>query len=148
MPLLLRMARYTQEELETMLQEVDLRVTGHRLTVLATVAKVRQPITVYELVEVLRKKHDIDQATVYRNLASLHEAGLLRRLDFNHGHAHYELETGRASHQLVCQKCETIEKIEGVSVEDAVKKMLKKSKKFKNMTTHSIEVYGLCKSCA
>jgi Fe2+ or Zn2+ uptake regulation protein len=142
------MARYTQEELETMLQESGLRVTGHRLTVLASVAKVKQPITVYELVEMLRKKNNIDQATVYRNLSSLHEAGLLRRLDFNHGHAHYELETGRASHQLVCQKCETIEKIEGISVEDAVKKMLKKSKKFKNTTTHSIEIYGLCKSCA
>lgn len=142
------MARYTQEELETMLQESGLRITGHRTTVLATVAKVKQPITVYELVEVLRKKHNIDQATVYRNLSTLHEAGLLRRLDFNHGHAHYELETGRASHQLVCQKCETIEKIEGISVDDAVKKMLKKSKKFKNTTTHSIEIYGLCKSCA
>lgn len=142
------MARYTQEEFETMLQEANLRITDHRLTVLATVAKVRQPITVYDLVEVLRKKHNIDQATVYRNLSSLHEVGLLRRLDFNHGHAHYELETGRASHQLVCQNCETIEKIEGISVDDAVKKMLKKSKKFKNTTTHSIEIYGLCKSCA
>jgi Fe2+ or Zn2+ uptake regulation protein len=142
------MAAYTKDELQTMLQEADLRVTSHRLSVLAYVAKVKQPITVYELVEVLRKKEDIDQATVYRNLSSLHEAGLLRRLDFNHGHAHYELETGRASHQLVCQKCETIEKIEGISVEDAVKKMLKKSRKFKNATTHSIEIYGLCKSCA
>ena len=142
------MARYTQEELQVLLQESGLRITDHRLTVLATVAKVKQPITVYELVEVLRKKNNIDQATVYRNLSSLHQAGLLRRLDFNHGHAHYELETGRASHQLVCQKCETIEKIEGVSVEDAVKKMLKKSKKFKNTTTHSIEIYGTCKTCA
>ena len=142
------MARYTQEELQVLLQESGLRITDHRLTVLATVAKVKQPITVYELVEVLRKKNNIDQATVYRNLSALHQAGLLRRLDFNHGHAHYELETGRASHQLVCQKCETIEKIEGVSVEDAVKKMLKKSKKFKNTTTHSIEIYGTCKTCA
>lgn len=141
------MAIYTQEELVTMVQEAGLRVTGHRLTVLLAVAKVRQPITVYELVEVLRKKHNIDQATVYRNLSSLHEVGLLRRLDFNHGHAHYELETGRASHQLVCSKCETIEKIEGVSIDDAVKKMLRKSKKFKNITTHSIEIYGVCKKC-
>ena len=142
------MASYTKDELQTMLAEANLRITEHRLTVFSTVAKVRQPITVYDLVEVLRKKHNIDQATVYRNLSSLHEAGLLRRLDFNHGHAHYELETGRASHQLVCQKCETIEKIEGISVDDAVKKMLKKSKKFKNTTTHSMEIYGLCKSCA
>jgi Fe2+ or Zn2+ uptake regulation protein len=142
------MARYSQEELETMLQEAGLRVTDHRCAVLATVAKVKQPITVYELVEQLRKKFAIDQATIYRNVSSLHEAGLLRRLDFNHGHAHYELETGRASHQLVCQKCETIEKIEGVSIDDAIKKMLKKSKKFKNTITHSVEIYGVCKSCA
>lgn len=141
------MAIYTQVELKTMLEESALRVTEHRLTVLASVAKVKQPITVYELVETLRKKKDIDQATVYRNLSALHEAGLLRRLDFNHGHAHYELETGRASHQLVCSTCETIEKIEGISIDDSVKKMLKKSKKFKNVTTHSIEIYGLCKKC-
>lgn len=142
------MAMYLKDELVTMLQEAGLRVTDHRVSVLQAIAKVKQPITVYELVDVLRKKDNIDQATVYRNLSALHESGLLRRLDFNHGHAHYELETGRASHQLVCQNCETIEKIEGVSVDDAVKKMLKKSKKFKNTTTHSIEIYGLCRSCA
>lgn len=142
------MATYSKEDLITMLKEVDLRVTDHRLLVLETVAKVRQPITVYELVDTLRKKEDIDQATVYRNLSSLHEAGLLRRLDFNHGHAHYELETGRPSQALVCSNCETIEKIEGVSIDDAVKKMLKKSKRFRSTRTHSMEIYGLCKSCA
>lgn len=142
------MATYSKDDLTTMLKEAGLRVTDHRLLVLETVAKVKQPITVYELVDGLRKKENIDQATVYRNLSSLHEAGLLRRLDFNHGHAHYELETGRASHQLVCSKCETIEKIEGISIDDTVKKMLKKSKKFKQTTTHSMEIYGLCKTCA
>lgn len=142
------MATYSKEELTTMLKESGLRVTDHRLLVLETVAKVRQPVTVYELVDTLRKKENIDQATVYRNLSSLHESGLLRRLDFNHGHAHYELETGRASHQLVCNNCETIEKIEGVAIDDTVKKMLKKSKKFKQITTHSMEIYGLCKTCA
>ncbi len=142
------MASYTQEELTGMVQEAGLRVTGHRLAVLGYLSKVKNPVTVYELVDALRKKDNIDQATVYRNLASLHEAGLLRRLDFNHGHAHYELETGRASHQLVCSNCETIEKIEGISIDDTVKKMLKKSKKFKQTTTHSMEIYGLCKNCA
>jgi Fe2+ or Zn2+ uptake regulation protein len=142
------MATYSKEDLILMLKEAELRVTDHRLAVLSYLSKVKQPVTVYEIIEVLRKKENIDQATVYRNLSSLHEARLLRRLDFNHGHAHYELETGRASHQLVCSNCETIEKIEGISIEDTVKKMLKKSKKFKNTTTHSVEIYGLCKVCA
>lgn len=142
------MASYSKEELTVMVQEAGLRVTEHRLAVLAYLAKVRNPVTVYGLVDALRKKDNIDQATVYRNLSSLHEAGLLRRLDFNHGHAHYELETGRASHQLVCSNCETIEKIDGISIDDIVKKMVKKSKKFKQTTTHSMEIYGLCKTCA
>jgi Fur family ferric uptake transcriptional regulator len=142
------MATYSKNELTLLLQEAGLRVTKHRLLVLETVAKVKLPITVYELIDTLRKKENIDQATVYRNLSSLHEAGLLRRLDFNHGHAHYELETGRPSHQIVCGNCETIEKIDGISIDDIVKKMLKKSKKFKHTTTHSMEIYGLCKTCA
>lgn len=142
------MATYSRNDLTEMLKEAGLRVTDHRLAVLEAVAKVKQPITVYELVDDLRKKHNIDQATVYRNLSSLHEAGVLRRLDFNHGHAHYELETGRPLHSLVCSNCETIEKIEGISIDDTVKKMLRKSKKFKSTRTHSMEIYGLCKSCA
>lgn len=141
------MAKFSKEDLVHMIKEKDLRVTAHRLAVLTYVSKVRQPVTVYEIMEVIRKKYNIDQATVYRNLSSLHEVGLIRRLDFNHGHAHYELETGRASHQLVCSTCETIEKIEGISIDDIVKKMLKKSRKFKNVTTHSMEIYGLCKEC-
>ena len=142
------MAIYSKDDLIHMIKEAGLRVTDHRLAVLSYLSKVKQPVTVFEIIEVLRKKDNIDQATVYRNLSSLHEARLIRRLDFNHGHAHYELETGRASHQLVCSNCETIEKIEGISIEDTVKKMLKKSKKFKNTTTHSVEIYGLCKICA
>jgi Fur family ferric uptake transcriptional regulator len=142
------MAAYTHEELINILKEADLRITNHRLAVLSYIAKLKQPATVYEIVEAIRKKDDVDQATVYRNITSLEQAGLLRRMDFNHGHAHYELETGRPTHQLVCNNCETIEKIEGISIDVTVKKMLTKSKKFKKTTTHSIEIYGLCKSCA
>ena len=142
------MASYQKSELIELLKESGLRVTDHRLLVLETVAKVKQPITVYELVDDLRKKHNIDQATVYRNLSALHEAGVIRRLDFNHGHAHYELETGRPLHALVCSNCETIEKIEGIAIDDTVKKMLKKSRKFKSTRTHSMEIYGLCRSCS
>lgn len=140
--------KYTEDELIEMLLEATLRVTPHRMLVFSIVAKSRTPLTVQVIVEKARKKEDIDQATIYRNLSSLHEAGLLRRLDFNHGHAHYELDRGDSSHQLVCTNCETIEKIEGVSLDEVIKKMIKKSRKFKSTTTSSIEIYGFCKNCA
>ena len=119
------MIKYNKIDLIQMLKKAGLRVTDHRLAILLFLSKVRQPITVYELVETLRKKESVDQATVYRNLNSLENTGLLRRLDFNHGHAHYELNSGKTSNQMVCSNCENIERIEGISIDDAVKKMFK-----------------------
>ena len=142
------MATYLKEDLIKMIKKAKLRITEHRLAVLLFLSKVKQPVTVYELVEALRKKNNIDQATVYRNLETLHDAKLIRRLDFNHGHAHYELETGRASHNLVCSNCEVMEKVEGVVVEDIVKKILRKSKRFKSTAINSLEIHGFCKNCA
>ena len=140
--------KYTEDELLEMLHDAGLRVTPHRFLVFSIVSKSRSPLTVQTIVDKARKKEDIDQATVYRNLLSLNNAGLLRRLDFNHGHAHYELDRGDSSHQLVCTNCETIEKIEGISLDEVIKKMVKKSRKFKSTTTSSIEIYGFCKNCA
>jgi Fur family ferric uptake transcriptional regulator len=142
------MTAYSKDNLISLLKKAELRVTGHRLALLLYIARARQPVTVYELVDAIRKKEDIDQATIYRNLSSLNMAGLLRRLDFNRGLSHYELETGRASCTLVCSNCKTIEKIEGISVDDIIKKVFKKSRKFKSATAKSMEIYGLCKDCS
>lgn len=141
------MKKLSEKELEMRLRDASLRVTPHRLAVFRLIAGSKQALTVHTIFDSLRKKYSLDQATLYRNLSSLHEAGLVRRLDFNHGHAHYELETGKPSHQLVCGSCETIEKIEGISIDDLVKKFVKKSTKFKKTNSHTIEIYGLCKKC-
>jgi len=142
------MKRHTEQELKDILKEAGFRATEHRLAIFKLIAQAKTPHTVYALFDALRKKYNIDQATIYRNLSALHEAGLLRRLDFNHGHAHYELEEGVASSQLVCSKCETIEKIDTKALDTVIKTAAKKSKKFKSFNTHTIEIYGLCKSCS
>jgi Fe2+ or Zn2+ uptake regulation protein len=135
------------ESPEEMLKKAGFRVTEHRLALLKAIFSQKHPVTVQTLFDLLRKKYEIDQATIYRNLSSLHEAGLLRRLDFNHGHAHYELETGNPSSQFVCGKCETIEKLDSKDLDDFIKRSTKKSKKFKTLSSYTIEVYGICKQC-
>ena len=142
------MMKLSKEEAEQMLKKAGFRITGHRLAVLRTVAGSKQALTVQALFDLLRNKYVIDQATVYRNLSSLNEAGLLRRLDFNHGHAHYELETGEPSYKIICSDCETIDTLDGAPFHDTVKKLTKKSSKFKKILSHSVEVYGTCKKCA
>jgi Fe2+ or Zn2+ uptake regulation protein len=138
----------SKEELENILREAGFRITEHRLALFKAVATSRQPLTVYTLCDMLRKKYDIDQSTVYRNLSSLHDAGLLRRLDYNHGHAHYELETGKSTLEIVCSRCETVEKLDAGSMGPIFKKIGEKSKRFKKTTSYTVEIYGLCKNCS
>ncbi len=142
------MAFYTKDDLMTMIHEAGLRATEHRIGVLFCISRAKQPMTVIELIETLRKKYNIDQATIYRNLISLTETGLIRKLDFNDGQSFYEFEDGRMSPQIICRKCKAIEKVEGVPVDIVLKKIIAKSKKFKVANQYTLQVYGLCKLCS
>jgi Fur family transcriptional regulator, ferric uptake regulator len=141
------MKKYNQEDILNIIKNSGLKYTEHRHNVLTRIAKSKTPIAVIQIIEDLKKKYNIDQATVYRNLSSLESAGLLRRYDYNHGHAHYELNTGEDTHQIVCNKCETIEKISGQNFDDIIKKIIKKSKKFKTTSRVNLEIYGECRTC-
>lgn len=142
------MAKLSAQEAKTLLKKAGLRVTEHRLAVLRTVAGSKQALTVQALFDLLRNKYVIDQATVYRNLLALEEARMLRRLDFNHGHAHYEIETGEPSYKIICSECELIDNLDGGAFDESIKKLIKKSSKFKKILSHSVEIYGTCKNCA
>ncbi len=146
--MLFYMIKLSAQDGEKILKKAGFRITEHRLAVLRTVAGSKQALTVQALFDLLRNKYVIDQATVYRNLASLEEARILRRLDFNHGHAHYELETGEPSYKIICGECETIDNLDGTSFSEVMKKLIKKSSKFKKIHSHSVEIYGTCKNCA
>jgi Fur family ferric uptake transcriptional regulator len=139
--------KYTEDELIEMLREAELKITDRRLDVLRRIAKSKTPISSHKLIEDCKRKLNIDQATVYRNLTSLEEADLIKRFDYNHGHAHYEMKMSDVNHRIICSKCETIEKIGASYLEESMKKLIKKSKKFNNLSTSSAHIYSTCKNC-
>jgi Fe2+ or Zn2+ uptake regulation protein len=141
--------KYTENQIINIIKEHELKNTPHRLAILTRISKAKTPVAVHKIIEDLKKKNDIDQATVYRNLSSLEESGVIRRFDFNHGHAHYELNTEEVSHKIICNNCENMEKINASYFEEALKKLIKKSKKFLvSNSLPSVDIYGLCKNCA
>ena len=141
------MPRLEKEEIITLLKNAALRITLHRIAIIQAISKAKMPITVDTLFVLLRKKHDIDQATIYRNVAQLLASHLIRRLDFNHGHAHYELEQGKISAMFICSFCEIKEKIDAKLFTPTMRLVKAKSRKCKQFTVQSMEVYGLCKGC-
>ncbi len=82
--------RLTDEALRDMLASRGMRVTEQRLLVLRALGKVEAPISHAELTERLSSSQ-LDRATVYRNLLSLHEVGVLVRTQLGDNIWRYEL---------------------------------------------------------
>jgi len=122
------------------------KATPGRILLLRTLWREARPVDVAYLEGVL--KGALDKVTLYRALGSLVNAGILRQIDFRHGHAHYELNALREHHHhIVCTDCGSVEDTE-CSTDSMAKSIAKKSKKFASVTDHSVEFFGTCNSCA
>jgi len=97
------------EDIAQMLGSKGIRVTGQRLLILRELAKLKVPVSHPELTERLAGPA-LDRATIYRNLLSMHEAGLLVRTQLGDNVWRFELpreasfEHGRHPH-FVCTDC-------------------------------------------
>jgi Fur family ferric uptake transcriptional regulator len=107
------MARTTrllrEDDLRQLLIGRRIRVTDQRLAILRELAKLRVPVSHPELAERLSAA-GLDRATVYRNLLSLTEAGLLVKTRLGDGVWRFELPRGapgeHGSHpHFVCNDC-------------------------------------------
>lgn len=118
-------------DLKELLHTAGLKATSNRLEVLDMLYKAGQPLTAQELGKY-----------TYRALKEFTKAGLVRRVDFQHGHAHYELiKPDDHHHHVICKKCEKIEDVKELSLK------IPKIKNFK-ILNHSLEFYGYCNACA
>jgi len=124
----------------------NLKVTPARVAVLTVLSSSKQPLTVEEILERLGEG-TTDQATVYRMMNSFQAKGLVRQVDFEHGHAHYELAGDREHHHLVCVSCGRVEDVEGCPIEKYYGGVLKKLPAFSQIYRHTLELFGLCHCC-
>ena len=130
-----------------MLRESGYRATPGRLSLLQVLAKAEHPMAIHEIVAQLGTQ--MNQATVYRALEALADVGIVRRVDLQHAHAHYELSAGeRHHHHLICRGCGLVEDVESCDVSVIAHTVLKGSKKFAAIHDHSLEFFGLCKKCS
>lgn len=97
--------------------------------------------------KLLKSMPDISKATLYRTLALLVEAGLLRQETFDERHAHYEHILGHAHHgHLVCLECGEIVEFRNDEIEKRQKEVCRRHK-FQPVS-HRLSIYGYCARCA
>ena len=92
------------------------------------------------------KKSGMDLVTVYRTLASFEKAGIVKRVDLRADAVLYELNDEH-HHHIVCTNCGTVEDFELCDMEALTKKIAQKSKHFKTIQEHTLELFGICTQC-
>lgn len=132
--------------MNNLLKEFGLKVTKARILVLESLEKSKYPLDIETLYKKI-KKSKIDLATLYRTMSSFEEKGIIRRVDLRKDTVLYEMNRGH-HHHIVCIKCREIEDFENKELEKVLNIISRKSLKFKNITDHSLEMFGLCRECA
>ncbi|MBI2340415.1 MAG: transcriptional repressor [Deltaproteobacteria bacterium] len=99
-----------------------------------------------ELLERCRREDPtISYATVYRTLILLVEAGLAFQRQFGKGQSLFEHVSGHHHDHLICTSCGAIEEFENRTIEKLQESVAKKYG-FR-LTSHKMELYGLCAKC-
>ena len=132
-------------DIKEILQTAGLKSTAPRIAILETILKTKKPMSALDMHGALCKK-GIDLVTIYRTLASFEKAEIVKRLDLRKDAVFYELN-GKHHHHIVCTNCGDMEDFETCDMENLSKKIAGRAKKFKTVSQHSLELFGLCNAC-
>lgn len=126
------------------------RLTASRARIIEVLSKADRPLTIPEI---LRRRRDLAQSSVYRNLVVLEEAGLVHRIVTRDDHSRYELAedlTGH-HHHLVCARCGVVEDLPpSPGLERSMEAAATHAARATGFRIHQhrLDLVGLCGRCA
>lgn len=131
-----------KKEINTLLRNGELKITKARQVILDVFLNSKKPISVKEIKSKLK---DMDEVTIYRNIEILASSGLISRIAISNERAYFE-HVNDHHHHVVCTVCGAIEDIHDCVVPTTTL-VLKKAKSFSKIISHSLEFFGVCKTC-
>lgn len=128
------------------LREVDLRATPARLAVMNWLEKTSKPVDASSIIDYLNSNGiKTDPATVFRMMNTLTQKGIIMPIQFYEGKTRYELSSKDDHHHLICDKCGKVEDVSDKII-PTLEKEIRVKRNFK-VLRHSLEFFGVCKSC-
>ena len=130
------------EESKTQLKTGGLKITTARLDLLDILKHAKKPLSIKDIAQRLG---EVDLVTLYRNVESLQNLGIVKQINLKDRQAYYELAGGKHHHHLVCTNCG---RLEDVQIEEIkLNKTFLKNHGFAKITDHSLEFFGICTRC-
>ena len=124
------------------------RAGGARASVIEALASGEGCCTAAELADALRSGGGrVATASVYRALATLQEAGVLRSSDLGGGERRFELvhPDGDHHHHLVCRRCGRMVPFSDDALERAIHAV--EEQLGARVEAHEVTLHGLCREC-
>ena len=130
----------------TTLSSAGLRMTSQRALILDIINLGDGHLDADEVYRQARQRQpNLSLSTVYRNLHTLKELGLIQELHFNDSHHHYEVKLSTEHHHLVCLGCGKVIEFEcGLCSE--MKQEIARKKGFE-VTGAEVQITGYCSRC-
>lgn len=127
------------------LRERGLRVSAARRLALEALFSAEGPLSAERIAEGLEGRLPrSDLASVYRNLETLEEVGLVRHVHLGHGPGLYALAAPEHEY-LVCESCHSVRTVASEDL-DAVRTRVREQFGFEARFTH-FPLVGLCPDC-
>jgi Fe2+ or Zn2+ uptake regulation protein len=135
------------EEAMEVVRRGGLRLTSSRRLVLEALLTAREPISAEEIADGLGgRMTQSDIASVYRNLETLGELGLVRHFHAGHGPGRYVLVGFGDREYLACESCGALESVDPAAL-DGVRDAVRDLSGFEARFSH-FPIVGLCPRCA
>ena len=135
-----------QNDVMRRLEARNRQATLQRRIILQGLMERRTYVTPRELHALLQREHpNIGQATIYRTLELLVEAGAAARFPQENNESKYIYCPPRHHHHLVCTRCGLVEDIDGCVI-PALGAALEKRTRFQ-INEHAVTFYGFCGDC-
>lgn len=130
------------EKITKTLKSGKLKVTPIRVKLMDALEHATEPLRAKDLVKLVKS----DIVTVYRNLEILNKLGLVARVFLDQKEAYFELKASH-HHHAICENCGRVADIHDLGHKKLDEDALKVSG-FSIIHRHSLEFFGICKSCA
>jgi Fur family transcriptional regulator, ferric uptake regulator len=134
----------------TRLRRDSQRYTANRRELVRLLADAPDPVTIPEILDL---RSDLASSSVYRNLAVLERAGVVRRIVTSDEWARYELaeEFTEHHHHLICSRCGVVRDFTvSPSLERSIDKALESVAEQAgfHLQHHTLDLVGLCLKCS
>ncbi len=128
------------------LRRRGLRVSAVRRLILQALFAARAPLSAESIVRAVDDAHGaLDAASVYRNLETFEQAGIVRHVHLGHGAGQYALVGAGELEHLHCERCGATHSVDVAELDD-VRALVHERFGFSARFTH-FPIVGLCADC-